>query len=246
MAENNSWEHPFQNGNKTEPTQSFEAFKIWLEMGNKRSLKAVAERVEKSHDTIKKYSCTWKWSERLQDKLSYENQQIHERQLEPVLTSLELDSKHDVFIQDIMGNVLYVLLNETTMTTNFSEINEKGRLDLNYKMDLIERLTNVYGKLNKIHNDTQQKLVNLNKECLKNIDFEDHKQYDQLINNGKTQQLNIRSDLGKYYQKLMKWDQEHDLNQRNYGGESMRLAEPFKSYRDQLEKLTGEDQKQLE
>ncbi len=239
---NNTWEHPFQKGGKTEPTQSFEAFQIWLDMGNKRSLKAVAEKVEKSHDTIKKYSCTWKWSERLQDKLSYENQQIHSMQLEPILTSLEVDSAQDIFVQEIMSNILYVLLQETTMTLNYSQINDKGRLDVSYKVELMERLTNMYSKLNRIHTDNQNKLVNLNKQCLRDIEFENKKQYLELIRNGKKQQMTIRQSLGEAYTKLSNIDEEHNRDQRNYAGESMRVTAPFKSYKTQLKKLNGEQQ----
>ena len=103
---NNTWEQPYTMNDKTEPVQSFEAFKIWVEMGNKRSLKAVAERLEKSHDTIKKYSCTWKWSERLNDKLTYENKIIHAKQLEVVMTGLNLDETRDIILQTILGNIL--------------------------------------------------------------------------------------------------------------------------------------------
>ena len=107
---NNTWEQPYTMNDKTEPVQSFEAFKIWVEMGNKRSLKAVAERLEKSHDTIKKYSCTWKWSERLNDKLTYENKIIHAKQLEVVMTGLNLDETRDIILQTILGNILQGIL----------------------------------------------------------------------------------------------------------------------------------------
>ncbi len=39
MEEKYSWEEPYTLNDKTEPVQSFEAFKVWVEMGQVEVLK---------------------------------------------------------------------------------------------------------------------------------------------------------------------------------------------------------------
>lgn len=196
MEEQYTWEHPYTTGDKTEPVQSFEAFKIWVEMGNKRSLKAVAERMEKSHDTIKKYSCTWKWSERLQDKLTYENKIIHGKQLETVLTSLEIDSRHDIALQMVMGNLLtgMVLLAIEKVDNLRPSRDMKGKILNNPHLEYLERLTNIYSKMEDIHTKNQEKIINLNNKCLTFQTFNEPVDYKTLVEHGKKEHLRIIDD----------------------------------------------------
>lgn len=216
--EQNTWEHPFTSGDKTEPVQSFEAFQIWLEMGNKRSLKAVAERVEKSHDTIKKYSCTWKWSERLQDKLSYENQQIHSKQLEAVMTSLDIDTKRDIYLQDVLGNLIYDIRVLSEMKMDKWKAVHNGKMDTNLFFEMMERLINMYGKLEKIHGENQQKFIDMNAQCLHSHSFEKQEDYPKMLRHGKEQQLKLKHNFNKNKLQLEK-DGYYDPSLYNVAGE---------------------------
>lgn len=222
---NNTWEHPFQKGDKTEPTQSFEAFQIWLEMGSNRSLKAVAERVEKSHDTIKKYSYTWKWSERLQDKLSYENKQIHAKQLEAVLTSLDIDSNRDIYMQNVLGNLMWDIycISSLDYTKFITSDVKTGKLN-SPSLESLERLVNIYSKIEKIHTDTQKKFIDLNKDCLSVHDFECEADYMKVIANGKKQQLEITAAIGNIKKKMEKISPNDPLNRT---GEEIRVSPSF-------------------
>lgn len=224
MAENNSWDHPFQVGDKTEPIQSFEAFQIWLEMGSKRNLKVVAERVEKSYDTIKKYSCTWKWSERLQDKLTYENSQIHGKQLESILYNLDLDNKRDVLIQQSLGNLANTIFNITLSTklgNSVSDLQKKENKLINPSLPYLERILTIYSKLEKLHDEHQKKYISLNKECLQYSNFDKQEKYAEVIINGDKNHRKIWRDIHKEHRKMLK---EEDLN---YGALAIMNAPPF-------------------
>lgn len=221
----NSWEHPFQKGDQTEPVQSFEAFQVWLEMGAKRSLKAVAERVEKSHDTIKKYSYTWKWSERLQDKLSYENKQIHAKQLEAVMTSLDIDSNRDLYVQNILGNLMWdIYCISSNDYTKFIKSDPETRKLNSPSLDALERLVNIYSKMEKIHADTQKKFIDLNEDCLSVHDFECEADYMRVIANGRKQQLEIISGLSTVKKMMEEKAPDDPLNRT---GEELRLTPSF-------------------
>lgn len=195
MEEKYSWEEPYTLNDKTEPVQSFEAFKVWVEMGSSRSLKAVAERMEKSHDTIKHYSCTWKWSERLQDKLTYENRVIHGKQLQQVMTSLDIDSRRDIITQVSMGNIMAMIERLTTISIPEFHIT-RGKKTGNYDnenpyLDLLERLTNVYCKLENSHTKTQQKLIDYNNKCLTYQDFNNVEEYREMLKYGQSELADI-------------------------------------------------------
>lgn len=234
---NNTWEQPYMMNDKTEPVQSFEAFKIWLEMGNKRSLKAVAERLEKSHDTIKKYSCTWKWSERLNDKLTYENKIIHAKQLEVVMTGLNLDETRDIILQTILGNILQgileISLDDTYNLCPTKEIRQNGTMKLrdNPQLQTLERLTKIYSELEAIHTKNQQKFIDYNNKCLTFQTFNDPKNYDDLLENGRKQ---YREILGDYVNKI-----QNETNY-NFGGQHVLTSKKYKPY------STQNDTKQIE
>ncbi len=242
-SDNNTWEHPYTMNDKTEPTQSFEAFKVWVEMGNKRSLKAVAERMEKSHDTIKKYSCTWKWSERLQDKLTHENKIIYGQQLEMVLTSLEMDMKRDALIQHVLNNIAGALfelsLNDFKnfmATQNF----KKNNLKPNSKMDLFQRLTNLYSNLEQIHTKNQTRCIDLNKKCLSVQSFQDSKDYYKLIENGKLEQK-------KFFDGVVKTKQKFNKQDFNPTGISILDSKHYETYKqDENMELTEQEKTPLE
>ena len=245
---NNTWEQPFQVGDKTEPIQSFEAFQIWLEMGSKRSLKAVAERVEKSHDTIKKYSCTWKWSERLQDKLTYENQRIHGKQLEAVLYSLEVDNKRDLITQQSLGNLATLIWNETIKTNlgdNTINTQTYERKLSNPDLEYLERLLNLYCKLEKAHNEHQKKYVSLNNECLQYSSFDKQEDYMKMLLNAESSQKEILTDIADKYQKFK------DENNTSLGGVAIMQSnffKPLEPYKDkqQEEQCLDGNKPQLE
>lgn len=241
MNDNNSWEHPFQNGDKTEPVQSFEAFKIWVEMGNKRSLKAVAERMEKSHDTIKKYSCTWKWSERLQDKLSYENKIIHGKQLEQVITSLDIDSRRDILLQFVLGNIMSHLLNISVSLPD--ELMDKrsfnGKYEENPKFKFFERLINMYTQLENVHTKTQKKLIDYNNKCLTYQTFNSTDEYKELLKNGQRQYLDI---VGKFSKE--EGDNRSEFN-LICGGKNLLMGKLYEPYNTQ-QKINGKNVEELE
>ena len=219
-----SWEEPYIMNDKTEPIQSFEAFKLWVEMGNKRSLKAVAERMEKSHDTIKKYSCTWKWSERLQDKLSYENKVVYGKQLETILPGLEVDSKRDVTLQIILGNIVDDIfeLSIEKASNLLPRTNPKTmKMIDSTNLVLLERLVKVYSHLEKIHKDNQQKIIDYNHKSLSVQSFNNTDDYKNLIKNGKDE-----------YNKIIKdhLDSIEKVKNVNFGGYSYIKSDMFKSH----------------
>ena len=228
MNNNNSWEHPFQKGNKTEPVQSFEAFQLWVEMGDKRSLKAVAERMEKSHDTIKKYSCTWKWSERLQDKLTYENKIIHGKQLENVITSLDNDARRDIILQFFLGNIMGIMFEVGMDNMNSFSLNKRniktGKLEENPKLLVLERLSKLYCQLEGIHTQTQNKLIDFNNKCLTYQTFNDVDEYEKLLKNGKDQFNDIM------YNVVLKT--EKSMEHTNTFGICLNMGDLYKSYKD--------------
>ena len=200
MEEKYSWEEPYTLNDKTEPVQSFEAFKVWVEMGSSRSLKAVAERMEKSHDTIKRYSCTWKWSERLQDKLTYENRIIHGKQLQQVMTSLDIDSRRDIVTQTSMGNIMAIIhsisMVEADKLKSYYDIRTEKQEENPY-LELLERLTNIYCKLENSHTKTQQKLIDYNNKCLTYQDFNNMEEYREMLEYGQSELAGIIKEYVK-------------------------------------------------
>lgn len=245
---NNTWKHPFTDGNKTEPVQSFEAFKIWLEMGNKRSLKAVAERVEKSHDTIKKYSCTWKWSERLQDKLTYENQQIHAKQLEAVMTSLDIDNNRDIFLQEVLGNLMYNITLLTHKNLDTLKTVREGKVVPNTSFDMLERLIKMYSTLEDVHRKNQQKFIDMNATCFKVHEFDKQIGYMEMLRHGREQQMTIKH---KFHSVINGYINEGllDPNKYNLAGECIVATPPFDpvgKYKDNVEQLEAPEQKEVE
>lgn len=237
---NNTWEQPYKMNDKTEPVQSFEAFKIWVEMGNKRSLKAVAERLEKSHDTIKKYSCTWKWSERLNDKLTYENKTIHAKQLEAVMTGLNVDETREIILQTVLGNILQGIMelscDNTTNLCPTETIRPDGTIKVhqNPRLQTLERLTKIYSELEAVHTKNQQKLIDFNNRCLTVQSFNDPKTYDEMLKHGTKQYLDI---LEKFLIKIS--DEEHNYN---FGGQYILTSQKYNPYStQQTEQLEAEE-----
>lgn len=242
VEEHYSWEEPYTLNDKTEPVQSFEAFKVWVEMGSSRSLKAVAERMEKSHDTIKHYSCTWKWSERLQDKLSYENKVIHGKQLEQVMTSLDIDSRRDMITQMTMGNILQIIqflsmIEAEGLKRYYSSRTKK--FEQNPNLELMERLVNLYVKLDNTHTKTQQKLIDYNTKCLTYQNFNDVEEYREMLKHGQKQFNKIMSVYCDDLQKKGK-------NKTGTAGLMLFNGKIFESYTpgedNSLEEVDGEKQ----
>lgn len=229
MNEQKTWEEPYIINDKTEPVQSFEAFKMWVEMGNKRSLKAVAERMEKSHDTIKKYSCTWKWSERLQEKLSYESNVVYGKQLETVLTGLEMDTKRDYILQMALGNIVSTIVHFSLSTP--SQLKTKtnlltGKTEPNPNMETLERLTNLYSKLEQTHTKNQQKIIDYNHKCLSVQSFKNPNDYNKLIKNGKKEAMEF---MGDYFDKIYSKDGDSV-----HGGITLFQSDLLKSYQPEV------------
>lgn len=77
----NSIEHIWQR-NAKESVQAYEAFKIYMNLGSKRSLKLVAESTNKSISCISQWSVKWNWVNRVFAYDSY-------------LTSLELEEREN-------------------------------------------------------------------------------------------------------------------------------------------------------
>ena len=69
MARNSIAEKPWER-QKGESSQAFEAFSLYLKMGEKRSLRAVAQRLGKSSALMNRWSSAWNWQERIR---AYEN-----------------------------------------------------------------------------------------------------------------------------------------------------------------------------
>lgn len=53
-----------------ESEQAYEAFKIYIELGNQRSIQAVADKLQKSYTLIKRWKDRWNWKDRA---LEYDN-----------------------------------------------------------------------------------------------------------------------------------------------------------------------------
>ena len=69
MARNSIAEKPWER-QKGESPQAFEAFSLYLKMGEKRGLLRVAKELSKSGTIIKRWSSAWNWQERIR---AYEN-----------------------------------------------------------------------------------------------------------------------------------------------------------------------------
>jgi hypothetical protein len=69
MARNSIAEKPWER-QKGESSQAFEAFSLYLKMGEKRSLRSLAQRLGKSSALMNRWSSRWNWQERLR---AYEN-----------------------------------------------------------------------------------------------------------------------------------------------------------------------------
>lgn len=69
MARNSIAEKPWER-QKGESSQAFEAFSLYLKMGEKRGLLRVAKELSKSGTIIKRWSSAWNWQERIR---AYEN-----------------------------------------------------------------------------------------------------------------------------------------------------------------------------
>ena len=59
-SDTNPWER--QEG---ESAKAFEAFTIYLEMGDERGIRAVAQQLDKSRTLIGRWSTTYRWVERV-------------------------------------------------------------------------------------------------------------------------------------------------------------------------------------
>ena len=69
MARNSIAEKPWER-QKGESSQAFEAFSLYLKMGEKRSLRSLAQRLGKSSALMNRWSSAWNWQERIR---AYEN-----------------------------------------------------------------------------------------------------------------------------------------------------------------------------
>lgn len=81
-----SWER--QPG---ESAQAFEAFKIYRDMGLKRSNKAVEEQLSKSRQLISRWKKNWDWDKRVRD---YDNELEKEAHKEAVKNLKDMTSRH--------------------------------------------------------------------------------------------------------------------------------------------------------
>lgn len=70
MAKSNSETKPWER-QKSESAQAYEAFKCYLDMGNKRSITKVAQKLNKSHALISRWNSRWNWQERIRE---YDNE----------------------------------------------------------------------------------------------------------------------------------------------------------------------------
>lgn len=70
MPKASSPEKPWER-QKSESEKAFEAFRIYRDMGDSRTLIAVAEQLQKSYTLIRRWSKAWNWSERC---LEYDNE----------------------------------------------------------------------------------------------------------------------------------------------------------------------------
>jgi hypothetical protein len=74
-----------------ESVQAFEAFRIYRDMGLKRSNHAVSEQLSKSRQLISRWKAAWKWDERAR---AYDNALEREAHREAVKDLKDMTSRH--------------------------------------------------------------------------------------------------------------------------------------------------------
>lgn len=85
-SETKLWERREKEGVKP-----YEAFAIYRDMGEKRTLQAVADKLQKSYTLIRRWKDTWEWEERVR---AYDNNLQKEAHAEAVKKARKMADRH--------------------------------------------------------------------------------------------------------------------------------------------------------
>lgn len=85
-SETKPWERQDKEGEKP-----FEAFVIYRDMGEKRTLQAVADKLRKSYTLIRRWKDTWAWEDRVR---AYDNNLQKEAHAEAVKKARKMADRH--------------------------------------------------------------------------------------------------------------------------------------------------------
>lgn len=85
-SETKPWERQEKEGVK-----AFEAFAIYRDMGEKRTLQAVADRLQKSYTLIRRWKDAWAWEERVR---AYDNDLQQQAHTEAVKKARKMADRH--------------------------------------------------------------------------------------------------------------------------------------------------------
>lgn len=92
---------------KGESEKAYEAFAIYRDMGEKRTLTAVAEKLQKSCTLIRRWKATWEWQERVR---AYDNELEKEARAKAVKARKDMTERHISIAMQLQKKALEALM----------------------------------------------------------------------------------------------------------------------------------------
>lgn len=142
-----AWER--QNG---EGEKAFEAFVIYRDMGQERTISAVVKQLEKSRSLIDRWKERWKWTERVR---AYDNELEKEARAKAVKDRMKMTDRHISIAMQLQKKALEALANLKVTDMSPKDIKEFLKMATD-----LERLNRTFEEANsKEKGDTQALLA---------------------------------------------------------------------------------------
>ena len=106
---------------KGESEKAFEAFSIYRDMGEKRTLTAVAEQLRKSDSLIWRWKDRWDWFERVR---AYDNDLEKEARAKPIKDRKDMPSRHIGIAMQLQKKALEALQGLSVQDMTAKDIKE--------------------------------------------------------------------------------------------------------------------------
>lgn len=119
---------------KGESDKAYQAFSTYLDMGPERTLRAVGEKLGKSTTLIERWSCNWKWRERIR---AYDNSLEKEARKKAVADRKAMMGRHIGIAMQLQKKALEAL--EVLEVENMSPKDVKEYLKMATELERLNR-----------------------------------------------------------------------------------------------------------
>lgn len=143
MAKNKADEIMSWERQPNESVQAYEAFYLYLKMGNKRSLRKVEQELDKSHTLIGRWSSQWEWQRRSRD---YDNElrrkefeetqeaakKMRKRQIQTAMLMQQkaIQALNDLEIENLTPKVIVSLIKEGAALEQAMRTSQEAALEV--------------------------------------------------------------------------------------------------------------------